>query len=103
MVAEQLLKFWGLVFSGLETGTNKLQFLSDPPFFLGNINLEVKILLQLRGCSHGGELIPFCGLLHLGEISPSLMKLYKKQCVHMRSEPAHLGEISLCFNRIPPK
>ena len=29
--------------------------------------------------------------------------LYKKQCAHMRSEPALLGEISLNFTRIPPR
>ena len=34
VVAEQLLKLWGLVFSGLETGANELQFFFRPTIFL---------------------------------------------------------------------
>ena len=43
------------------------------------------------------------GLACPGEISPSLKKLIKIQCVHMRSEQARLGEISLDFAEILPK
>ena len=60
--------------------------------------------LFLRGCSYGDELARLGGLACLGEISPSLRNSSKNiMSIHMRSEPARLGEISLDFAVIPPR
>ena len=60
--------------------------------------------LFLRGCSYGDELARLGGLACLGEISPSLRNSSKNiMSIHMRNEPARLGEISLDFAVIPPR
>ena len=60
--------------------------------------------LFLRGCSYGDELARLGGLACLGEISPSLRNSSKYiMSIHMRNEPARLGEISLDFAVIPPR
>ena len=56
---------------------------------------------KLRVCSFGSEVARLGALAHLGEISPFLKNSFKR--VHMRSEPARLGGISLDFAGIPPR
>ena len=60
--------------------------------------------LFLRGCSCGGKLVRLGGLARLGEISPTLRNTSKNiMSIHMRGEPARLGEISLDFAVVPPR
>ena len=54
------------------------------------------LFILIRGCSYGGVLVWLDGLAHLSEILPSFT-LIKIKCVHMTSEPACIGEISLNF------
>ena len=71
----------------------------NPRFSIEIVGFWIQIL---RGCSYGSELARLGGLAHLGEISPFLRNSFKKR-VHMRSEPARLGGISLDFAGIPPR
>ena len=52
-------------------------------------------LIELRGCSYGGELARLTGLARLAEISLLLKSFIKITYVHMRSEPARFAEISV--------
>ena len=70
--------------------------------FLNNLT-EMYFDMIFRGCSYKGELTRSGGLARLGDISPSLRNFYKNIMLHMRSEPARLGEISLHFAEIPPR